>query len=109
MGSPVWVGRKYVPGTRVQYRTGYIYVKTGDGMKPEARQIWERHHGELTPGDRVFHLDGNRENNQIGNLAKVHFNDTKFTLLKASRVLWVPTQPRIKVIDTKTKKWLVNS
>lgn len=90
MVSPSWVGKGYVPGTRVQYRTGYIYVKTDEGMMAEARRIWELHKGELSPGDRVFHMDGDRTNNDIRNLAKVHFNDTKFVMLKESKILWRP-------------------
>lgn len=101
-----WRGRKYPAGTRVQHRNGYIVVKTEDGMMAESRRVWELHHGELQPGDRVFHMDGDRTNNKINNLAKVHFNDTKFVFLKESRVLWLPT---IRTIDKKTGKVLINS
>jgi hypothetical protein len=99
-------GSRYEPGTRVQYRTGYTYVKTKEKMIAESRFNWEQHKGELKPGDRVFHLDGDRTNNRISNLAKVHFNDTKFVMLKKSRLLWSPT---IKTIDKKSGKLLVNS
>lgn len=84
------IGR-YASGTRVQHRNGYIFIKTPEGMKPEARAMWEATHGDLREGDRVFHLDGDRTNNNIRNLAKIHFNTTKFTMLKESRVLWKPT------------------
>lgn len=106
MTKPAWIGRRHATGTRVQYRTGYIYVKTDEGMISEARRVWEQQRGDLKPGDRVFHLDGDRTNNNIRNLAKVHFNDTKFTMLKESRVLWAP---KIRVIDRKTGRVLVNS
>jgi hypothetical protein len=110
MGSPQWLGRRHREGTRVQYRTGYIYVKTEEGMISEARRIWELHRGELSPGDRVFHLNGDRTNNNIRNLSKVHFNATKFTMLKESRILWEPPiKPVIRVIDKKTGRILVNS
>lgn len=45
-------------------------------------------------------------NNDIRNLAKIHFNQTKFTFLKQSKILFMPT---IRTIDKKTGKVLVNS
>lgn len=89
-----WQGKSYPLGTRVQYRSGYIQVKTAEGMVTEARRVWELTNGELEEGDRVFHLDGDRTNNRIGNLAKVHFNQVKFKMLKESKVLWMPTSRR---------------
>lgn len=101
-----WSGRSYPVGTKVQYRNGYIVVKTGDGMIAESRRVWELSRGPLEAGDRVFHIDGDRTNNKIHNLAKVHYNQTKFTMLKESKVLWMPT---IKTIERKTGKVLLNS
>lgn len=86
-----WRGQRHQIGTRVQYRNGYIRVKTKEGMVPENRRTWELHNGDLVEGDKVYHLDGDRTNNNIRNLAKIHFNTTKFTMLKESRVLWKPT------------------
>lgn len=85
-----WGGKSYPLGTRTQHRNGYIYVKTADGLMAEARRVWELKYGDLGPGDRVYHLDGDRTNNHPSNLAKVHFNHTKFVMLKESRVLWMP-------------------
>ncbi len=89
---------KHSVGTKVQYRNGYIKVKLElDGevyWEAESRRVWELTHGELEPGDRVYHIDGDRTNNQINNLAKVHFNSTKFVFLKQSRVLYTPTPRR---------------
>lgn len=85
-----WSGKSYPVGTRVQYRSGYIQVKTGDGMVAESRRVWELSLGELEPGDRVFHIDGDRTNNRISNLAKIHYNQVKFKMLKASKILWMP-------------------
>lgn len=56
----------------------------------ESRRTWELQHGELLPGDRVFHINGDRTNNHISNLAKVHYNQTKFVMLKESKILWMP-------------------
>lgn len=102
-----WRGRSYPAGTKVQHRNGYIFVKTDDGkLVAESRRQWELQRGDLQEGDRVFHLDGDRTNNRISNLAKVHFNTTKFVMLKESKVLWMP---RIRTIDKRTGKVLVNS
>ncbi len=46
--------------------------------------------GELKEGDKVFHIDGDRTNNRITNLAKVHYNQVKFVMLKESKILWMP-------------------
>lgn len=82
--------RSYAVGTKVQRRNGYIFVKTDDGLIAESRRNWELQKGELKPGDKVFHIDGDRTNNRIGNLAKIHYNQTKFVFLKESKVLWRP-------------------
>lgn len=115
-----WHGRRYPLGTRVQHRNGYIVVKVENDngelkMMAESRRVWELKRGSLEPGDRVFHIDGDRTNNEIGNLAMVHFNQTKFTFLKASKILYMPSTksslmlPTIRTIDKKTGRVLVNS
>lgn len=96
----------YPLGTRVQHRNGYIVVKTEQGMMAESRRQWELHRGDLEEGDRVFHLDGDRTNNNINNLAKVHFNQVKFKMLKESKILWMPV---LRTIEKRTGKVLVNS
>lgn len=90
---PKW--GNYPVSTKVQHRNGYIKVKIeGDDGKPrweaESRRVWELQRGPLSPGDRVFHVDGDRTNNRITNLAKVHYNEVKFVFLKQSRVLFMP-------------------
>lgn len=116
------IGRAYPVGTKIRYRNGYIKVKIdnpeGDGVKWEAesRRMWAMYRGELEEGDRIFHIDGNRENNKISNLALIHFNQTKFSLYKESKVLYMPSVkhdsilvPRIKTLDKRTGRVLVNS
>jgi len=88
--ASMWRGA-YPTGTKVQHRNGYIFVKTDEGrLMAESRRVWELQRGELLPGDRVFHIDGDRTNNKISNLAKVHYNQTKFVMLKESKILWMP-------------------
>ena len=90
-----WQGRSYPTGTKVQHRNGYIFVKTGEGkLMAESRRVWELQRGPLQEGDRVFHVDGDRTNNKISNLAKVHYNQTKFVMLKESKILWMPKTDR---------------
>ena len=85
-----WTGRSYPMGTKVQHRNGYIVIKTEDGMMAESRRVWENTRGPLEEGDRVFHIDGDRTNNRIQNLAKIHYNQVKFVMLKESKILWMP-------------------
>jgi hypothetical protein len=101
-----WLGKSYPTGTRTQHRNGYIYVKTDAGLIAEGRRVWELHHKDLKEGERIYHIDGDRTNNKIQNLAKIKFNTTKFVMLKESLVLWMPT---IRTLDKKTGKVLVNS
>lgn len=87
-------GRRSV-GAVVQHRNGYIHVKVEDQDGKErwiaqGRCIWELQRGDLEEGDRVYHINGDRTDNRIQNLAKVHFNSTKFVFLKESRVLFDP-------------------
>lgn len=87
--------RSYPQGTKVQHRNGYIKVKVENEegeytWLAESRRIWELKHGPLDPGDRIFHVNGDRTDNRIQNLSKVHFNQTKFVFLKESRVLYLP-------------------
>lgn len=92
--ASMWRGA-YPTGTKVQHRNGYIFVKTDEGkLMAESRRVWELQRGELVPGDRVFHIDGDRTNNKISNLAKVHYNETRFVMLKESKILWMPKVDR---------------
>lgn len=83
---------QYPVGTRTQHRNGYIYVKVvaDDGnerLMSEARRVWELHHDTLEDGDRIFHTNGDRTDNRIQNLAKVHFNQTKYVFRGRAGIL----------------------
>ncbi len=88
----------------MQHRNGYIVVKTKDGMVAEGRRVWELSKGDLEPGDKVYHIDGDRTNNKPNNLAKIHFNQTKFIMLKESRVLWMPGIPKPEIRELAKRK-----
>lgn len=87
---------RYPIGTRLQQRTGYITIKTERrGWIAESRLIAEMKltDHELEPNERVYHRDGNRENNRPENLAIIRFNTTKYKLLPSSRPLFIPKTP----------------
>lgn len=119
-----WNGRGYKLGSRVRRRSGVVYVKVegekGEGkMIAEHRRIWELTHEPLKPGDRVFKISANKADNSPGNLAMIHFNQTKYVFLEngkplmKSRVLesWEKAWGTsiIRTISKKTKRVLVNS
>lgn len=82
--------RRYPVGAIVQHRDGYIFVKRDDGWIAQHRLVAEAAHGELNKGDRVYHIDGDRTNNNKDNLVVLHFNTTRYHLLKTRRILYLP-------------------
>jgi hypothetical protein len=84
----------------VQRRTGYIFVKIGRGeWISQARLNLEQRLGrKLSSNERVYHIDGNRENNDAENLVPITFNDRTYTLLSHSRALFIPdvTQEEVR-------------
>lgn len=88
-------GRKPV-GTVVQHRDGYIYVKTEKGWVAEARLVAELKlvKRELEPGEKVFHRNGTRDENEPGNLVVIRFNMTKYQFLPSARLIHLP-KPQI--------------
>lgn len=83
---------RYLPGTKIQRRTGHIYVKTHDrGTIKEARYlVMLKEDRELDKNERVFFKDGNRENVEYSNLAPIHFSEVRFRYLPKSRVIYIP-------------------
>ena len=51
-------------GTRY-YLTGYYFQRQGKRLHVE---VWRYHNGDIPKGYHVHHIDGDRTNNQIGNL-----------------------------------------
>ena len=52
---------------------GTVYVKIADRVwREKHRIVWEEHYGcKLTKSEHIVHLDGNKQNNDISNLAKI--------------------------------------
>lgn len=95
---------KYPVGTVVQHRNHYVRIKKQDGE-------WQSHHrwiaelqgdatgksGELQEGEKVFHLNGKKDDNAAKNLIRIQFDTTKYYLkpLKTSQVLFIPTERKM--------------
>lgn len=81
----------YEIGTKVQQKNGVIRVKVGKSTWiPESRYNWITEKGQLKEGQRVFHLNGDVTDNRPNNLVPIQFNTKKFTILKESRILYIP-------------------
>jgi len=52
----------------VYYRCGYYFQRKGKRLH---RAVWEAYNGDIPEGYHVHHMDGDRSNNQIENLALV--------------------------------------
>ena len=91
---------KYIVGTKVQEKSGHIYVKTKKyGLIKEARLIvMLKENRELDENERVFFKDGDRENVRYENLATIHFSQTKFKYLPHSRVIYVPRSEKKRLV-----------
>jgi hypothetical protein len=91
--------RKYEVGTVVQHRNHYCYIKTDDKdwvsqhrwIAAQAGDVRGRT-GDLQPGEKVFHLNGKKDDNHPKNLIRIQFDTTKYYVkhLPESRVLHVP-------------------
>lgn len=92
--------RSYPVGSVVQHRNHYIHIKTRDGE-------WQSQHrwiaaqkgdvrgksGDLKEGEKVFHLNGRKDDNNPRNLIRIQFDTTKYYLkpLQHGRVLHIPS------------------
>jgi len=60
-------------GTVVVNSDGFLVRKVAnpDVWKFESHIVWEAHHGSIPPGNKIIHLDRNRLNVDINNLAMI--------------------------------------
>jgi hypothetical protein len=85
--------RNYPVGSKVQHTTRYVFVKGSEGKwKSEHRWMAELKllNRELEEGERVFHKDGVKDNNNPDNLVVIKFSTAKFVPMKKSKVLFIP-------------------
>jgi len=86
--------RRYELGTEVQEKSGRVKKKIEDldGAKwvGRNRYNWMQHHKkELGDNDKVYHIDGDKSNDDPSNLVAIKFSGVKYSL-KHSRVVWEP-------------------
>lgn len=74
-------------GDKSKTADGYVVVKVENGKrwKLRARLVWEEHNGPIPEGMRVIHLDGNKENDAIENLALCSFAES-FNAVRAGLI-----------------------
>jgi len=87
--------RIYDIGTEVQEKSGRVKKKLNDGTWiTRGRFIYMNKLGkELTPLDRVFHINGVADDDKPRNLVAIRFSGRRYNL-QTSRVVWEPKERR---------------
>ncbi len=82
----------YPVGSEVQAKTGHVKKKISDG-KWQGRNRWVAEKKivkrELHQNERVFHINGKKDDDGTKNLVIITFSMTKFILPK-SQVIFIP-------------------
>jgi hypothetical protein len=103
---------RYEPGTEVQEKSGRvkkkIFISDTEGCKWMSRgryNFMQKYKVDLTENDKVYHIDGNKENDDPSNLVAIHFNAVRVNI-SHSRVVWEPpkTQKYKPYIPHKTRE-----
>ncbi len=83
---------RYRPGTLIQHRNGYVFIKTEGGLMAEHRWVAVNKilHRPLKEGEVVIRKTPKRDFNQPENLVVVKHSLTKFQMLPRSRIIYVP-------------------
>lgn len=82
--------RGYKSGTQVQDKTGRVKVKLPSGKwEGRGRYNFNKVVRRVRPHERVFHLDGDRANDNPKNLVAVAFGIKHYDIA-TSRVVWAP-------------------
>lgn len=94
---------RYPVGSVVQHRNHYVHIKTDEGeWMSQHRWIATQQgdvtgkSGELKEGEKVFHLNGKKDDNSQKNLIRIQYDVTRYyvTPLKQSKVLFIPPAKR---------------
>lgn len=93
------IGMRYPIGSRIQRNSGYVYLKTTEGMKAEHRWVAEQRiiHRPLQKGEVVIRRKPDRMLNTPENLVVVQHALEKFKYLPHARVIYIPGRSREKV------------
>lgn len=87
-------GLRYPIGSRVQWRNGYVFIKTDTGFKAEHRYVAEQKilGRELRPGEVVVRRTPDRSLNLPTNLVVVEHRLEKFKYLPHPRIIYLPAK-----------------
>lgn len=82
----------YPPGSVVQRSNGYVFVKTDRGWTAQHRLIASNvlEKRELVKNERVYHKNGDREDNDPKNLVVLRFSEHRFKHLPHPRIIYIP-------------------
>lgn len=70
--------RSVPPGYISRRGSGYQYVKTEEGTwRRYDYCVWEKHNGPLGENETIVHLDGDKDNVDLDNMAKVDMADLR--------------------------------
>lgn len=88
----------YPVGSKVQHTTRYIHIKQANGKwQSEHRWMMEQKKlgRKLEEGERVFHMNGVKDDNDISNLVVIKFSTIRYKPLARRVVLFVPKNGRL--------------
>jgi hypothetical protein len=86
----------YLTGTEVQNKNGSVKKKLSDGSwigRNRYIAMQKILHRDLLENERVYHLDGDKANDEPENLAVIKFQ-TKLYKLQHSRVVFAPQKDK---------------
>lgn len=87
----------YPVSAQVEQKNGYVKVKVANNKwQGLGAYLLTKAGVKIVEGDRVFFADGDRMNRSVENLRRIHFNQTKFILLKESRCIYLPPKEAAK-------------
>lgn len=88
---------RYPIGAIVKRPGRLFLVKTKDGWLSRQRAVWMSSRNEtLEKGDRVFFVDGNPENVDPQNLAKIKFHNVQYRFREQSGCVYIPNKEESK-------------
>ena len=88
----------YPVGTQVEDKDGRIKIKLPDGkwISRARYEYMKAKKADLDGNQRVFCIDGDRQNHDIKNLVPITFNGTRYSIAH-SRVIYSPTRRRLQL------------